>query len=132
RGWHDSLRTASMNVSREAQSADVLQNGKVLIVGGIDDSNQATATAELYDPASETFSLTGSMIYRRSRPNAVIQLDGTVLLVGGGSLNAEVYDAAAAVFVPVGDLLFPMSNGETSTLVHSTMVTTSRKTVQTK
>ena len=50
--------TGSLNYGRSGHSATLLSNGKVLIVGG---STYVYAT-ELYDPASGTFSTTGSLI----------------------------------------------------------------------
>ena len=51
--------TGSMAVGRFSFAATILQNGKVLVAGGATDTEIATATAELYDPATGTFSSTG-------------------------------------------------------------------------
>jgi len=53
--------TGSMSIGRFSFTATTLQNGKVLVAGGATDTEIATATAELYDPATGTFSATGSM-----------------------------------------------------------------------
>src|SRR6187399_1097821 len=53
--------TASMSVSRGDTTATVLPNGKVLIAGGSNDFTSNIVSAELYDPASGTFSPTGNM-----------------------------------------------------------------------
>src|SRR5216683_771340 len=47
--------TGSLGTARGGHTATLLQNGKVLIAGGI------TVTAELYDPVSGTFSSSGDM-----------------------------------------------------------------------
>src|ERR1043166_5958768 len=45
--------TGSLNSARVGHTATLLQNGKVLVAGGID-GNGALASAELYDPATGT------------------------------------------------------------------------------
>ena len=57
--------TGSMTNSRYYQTATLLPSGKVLITGGYDGSG-VLSSAELYDPASSTFTATGSMTTRRS------------------------------------------------------------------
>jgi YVTN family beta-propeller protein len=94
---------------RKAHMSVLLPNGQVLLAGGVDNANIPLATAELYDPASGTFSATGSMSQARGFANAVLLADGRVLVSGGfGSsptLNtAEVYDPATGSFTPTGNL----------------------------
>ena len=94
---------------RKAHVSVLLRNGQVLLAGGVDNANIPLATAELYDPASGTFSATGSMSQARGFANAVLLADGRVLVSGGfGSsptLNtAEVYDPATGSFTPTGNL----------------------------
>ncbi len=76
--------------------------GKVLVAGGIADSNQSTLTsAELWDPANGgSFAATGSMTYPRNGHVAAPLPDGRVLIAGGesanypgpGVLQAEIYN----------------------------------------
>ena len=56
--------TGNMTVDRFAHTATLLPNGKVLIAGGM----SAGATAELYDPATRTFTRTADMTASR-RPH---------------------------------------------------------------
>ncbi len=79
-------------VSRTGHSMTLLGNGKVLIAGG------GTATAELYDPATGTFTATGSMSQSRAFHIAVKQPDGKVLIAGGGNDSVELYDPDAGTF----------------------------------
>src|SRR5205807_3768672 len=88
-----------------AHTATLLNNGKVLIAGGIDSNNSYLKTAELYDPATRTFTpITPGMNAARARHTATLVPNGTVLLSGGfvvlpnGTLDtntagtAEIYD----------------------------------------
>jgi hypothetical protein len=63
-------------------TATLLENGKVLMAGGAADSGSA-AFAELYDPETETFAPTGSMVTARNTHTATLLLDGKVLMAGG-------------------------------------------------
>src|SRR5438874_1228212 len=51
--------TGSLNTARYLHAASLLPNGMVLVAGGSGDAG-VLASAELYDPASGTWSATGS------------------------------------------------------------------------
>ena len=55
--------TGNLSTARGLHTATLLNNGQVLIVGGMTGgtSSTATATAELYNPATGQFSHTGSL-----------------------------------------------------------------------
>ena len=78
-----------MATARSSHAATLLPNGRVLIVGG-SDGDHALASAELYDPATGTFSSAGSMSKARDGATATLLPDGRVLICGG-SADAEVY-----------------------------------------
>ncbi len=98
----------SMHVARAVQTATELADGRVLIVGGCtnqgcDTGSSDGATAELYDPATRRFTLTGSLRTSRDDHAAVRLADGRVLVAGGwggqGVLaSTEIYDPATAAF----------------------------------
>lgn len=90
-----------MNSPRYWQIATALEDGRVLIAGGVN----AGTSAELYDPVQNTFAVTGSMTVARNDFAAVRLLDGRVLLIGGGqggagASSAEIYDPVKAVSIP--------------------------------
>jgi WD40 repeat protein len=94
--------TGSMVSSRHGHTATLLPDGKVLVSGGYTISRRDhlyLATAEVYDPATGTWSATGSMASPRSSHTATLLPDGKVLVSGGydgyGTFaKAEVYDPA--------------------------------------
>src|SRR5258708_3285258 len=51
--------TVSLETARYLQSATLLGDGTVLVVGGY--NGAVLASAEIYDPATGTFSVTGSL-----------------------------------------------------------------------
>ena len=65
-------------------AATLLPTGQVLITGGSSPfPAEASATAELYDPTSETFTPMNSMSQPRSNHTATLLSNGHVLVVGG-------------------------------------------------
>jgi hypothetical protein len=106
--------TGSLATARMAPGGAVLPNGKVLIAGGWNATGQTLASAEVYDPASGTFSTTGAMAGEHlwagwASPWPVLA-SGKVLAAGGlaasGALlsTAELYDPAAGAFTGTGSL----------------------------
>jgi hypothetical protein len=81
----------------------------VLAAGG-QSSSAILQTAELYDPASQTFAATGSMGVGRRDFTATRLASGQVLVAGGlnpGSsyeTSAEVYDPTTGKFTPTGSM----------------------------
>ena len=85
----------SLSVARAGHTATLLPGGKVLVTGGCTTlaCSPAIAASELYDPTSNTWSITGSLNTPRYSHTAVLLKTGKVLVVGGaGSLTScELY-----------------------------------------
>jgi hypothetical protein len=109
---------------RGAPIAVLLENGRVLIIGGnmaqdTPTTGHATySTAEIYDPVARTFTAAGPMVGKGWGPSAVRLKDGRVLVLDGNSVEgpdapdtylatAETYDPATDTFTATG----PMSVG---------------------
>jgi hypothetical protein len=88
--------TGDMADSREGPIAVLLPNGKVLVAGGFtfEQFERALSSAELFDPATETFSRTADMISTRREHAAALLQDGEVLVMGG--LDAQGNDLSSA------------------------------------
>ena len=120
--------TGSMKVGREFHTATLLDDGRVLITGGLagpagttgsitlasvttaETSAGVLSTAEVFDPASDTFRTTGSMSAIRDHHTATLLPDGQVLVVGGGgegyasSKTADLYDPTTGTFHKTGSM----------------------------
>lgn len=107
--------TGSMSVGRVYETASLLSNGRVLVAGGLQyglnyGNNPAfLSSAEIYDPAAGTFSITGAMSSRRGWASAARLADGRVLITGGDSdgglstlATSELYDPTTGTFGPAG------------------------------
>jgi hypothetical protein len=104
---HGFRATGSMETARLAHTATLLNNGKVLVTGGLDGTGNPSNTAELFDPASETFAPTGSMQTPRVWHTATLLNNGKVLVTGGGfagSATAELFDPTSGSFTPTGSM----------------------------
>ncbi len=96
--------TGDMSAGRHKHAAILLRSGRVLIVGGSDnrDWHGEYASAEIYDPASGSFSSTGAMSTARFKlPAAVALLPNGKVLVAGGGPFAELYEEATGTFTKV-------------------------------
>src|SRR5271156_3791068 len=103
-------QTGSMAVGRFLHTATLLQDGRVLIAGGVlTSASDPVATAEVYDPATGIFTMTGAMGTARERHTATLLADGRVLIVGGttstgATATVEVYDPSTGSFSVTGSM----------------------------
>jgi trimeric autotransporter adhesin len=118
-----------LNTSRFQHNSTLLNNGKIVIAGGVNCATAGSCTylssAELYDPTTGTSNSTGSLSTPRAAP-AVLLPNGKVLVAGGStcdpfgncfSLNsAEIYDPTAGTFSPAGNMQ-SARDGHTMTLL---------------
>lgn len=108
------VTTGRMNDPRWLHSATRLKDGRVLVTGGRPNNCQAGCpqdglrTAEIYNPATGTWSATGSMHISRYGHSTHLLQDGRVLIIGGESTEdlgetdqvreVEIYDPATGNF----------------------------------
>ncbi|MBI5282132.1 MAG: pentapeptide repeat-containing protein [Candidatus Solibacter usitatus] len=112
------LATGNMQQTRREHTATLMNNGMVLIAGGLDSSGAPTATAEVYNPSNGTFHLAGNMPNKATGHAAVLLANGKVLITGGGNSATELFDSATETFSPVGGMSSTRSY-HTATLLQS-------------
>jgi hypothetical protein len=103
-----------------SHTATLLPDGKVLVAAGFYSSpyygsGGSHNAAALFDPASETWTPTGSLANHRSGHTATLLPDGKVLVAGGGDhrtwsgvgtlSTAELYDSASGTWTATGSLV---------------------------
>jgi N-acetylneuraminic acid mutarotase len=104
-------KTGSMVKPRfTGHTATLLNDGRVLVVGGVADPVDYQASAEVYDPGTGSFSAVGNMAAPRGYHTATVLPNGKVLIAGGIETNsstgpafrfdAEIFDPATNTFVP--------------------------------
>lgn len=100
--------TGDMTRIRHKHGAVLLTDGRVLIVGGADkrDGHGSYSSAEIYAPATGTFTATGEMNSARYKlQDAIVLLNNGKVLVAGGANRAEVFDPSTNRFSYVtGDM----------------------------
>jgi hypothetical protein len=108
----------ALTVARYGAAAAPLSNGDVLIVGGSSGQGGVLATAEVFDPSTQTFTATaGSMTTPRLGAAAAPLPDGDVLIAGGSNAgdaalsSAEVYDPATGTFTATTGTMSVGRNG---------------------
>jgi hypothetical protein len=109
---------------RYAAASTVMQNGKVLVAGGINGSNLATAL--VYDPATGFSSTGNNLAAARGFATASLLTSGKVLIAGGGNYDesgavttAEIYDPATNLFSVTAGPMKDARNGATATRLPS-------------
>lgn len=115
------VATGRMGTPRSGHTAVRLLDGRVLAVGGADESE---TSAELYDPDTGTWSATGSMTKRPACFPATLLRDGKVLVgvvdepdADDTTLAAEVYDPATGTWTSTGKLVISSDCGLSATLL---------------
>jgi hypothetical protein len=91
---------------RHFHTANLLPNGLVLISGGVNSAGSANtlADAQLYDPATDTFTPAGTMATARYYQTATLMDNGDVLVAGGYNTSGVV--GTAEIYGALGDNIF--------------------------
>src|SRR5215471_7210356 len=118
------LGTGQLGTARRSHSAILLQDGKILIVGG-DDANGLVGQAEIFDPISLTSSIiAATSVALRTDHTATLLSDGRVLIIGGVDSNGllsstEFYNpyAVPAPSFTAGPALLRARSGHTATVL---------------
>lgn len=102
------ILSSKMNIFRKSFLLSNLIDGRVLIIGGYDNTGHITKIAEIFDPQDESFKMVGETNFDYPPQNAlsgesISLLDSGKVLITGTS-RAETFDPASNVFTPVGSI----------------------------
>jgi N-acetylneuraminic acid mutarotase len=119
--------TGSMSIARAGATATLLPGGKVLVAGGTGSGTGGGGGAylfssELYDPATGTWTVTGSLNARRTSHTATLLTNGLVLVAGGTAAgvnlaSAELYNPSVGTWATTTTPLIMARQDHTATLL---------------
>jgi hypothetical protein len=105
--------TGRLTDPREFHTATLLADGRVLLAGGFRD-DVPVASADVFDPATDSFTATAPMAVARVWHTATRLSDGRVLITGGNPVewnfsgamhaSAELFDPKTGTFSPTGSM----------------------------
>jgi len=100
-----------MSTLRYFFAATALPDGNILVEGGCNKGNCGTVakTAELFNPTTRSWALTGSLKTGRDYHTATLLGDGRVLVAGGytvqgASNSVEIYDSLTGTWLPAAGM----------------------------
>jgi hypothetical protein len=114
----------NMSTARVYHTATLLSDGTVLVAGGwVNSTTGSTATAEIYNPNTNSWTVVGGMANARYRHTATLLSDGRVLVAGGDALGttAEIYDPGTQTWTVTGSMN-ASRYGHTASLLENGMV----------
>jgi hypothetical protein len=126
--------TGSMHVPRAFFSMVLLADGRVLVAGGLTGSGGTASTvdsAEVYDPNTGTFALTGNLSIAREAAAAALLPDGRVLVAGGAvsdptgghlTATAELYNPGTGTFAKTGSMANELADRSATLLIDGTVL----------
>jgi N-acetylneuraminic acid mutarotase len=106
---------APMQFARVRHTATVLNDGRVMVIGGMGNSRDALASVEIYDAEANTWQPGVPLLTARAGHTATLLSDGSVLVAGGVDSNgnpvshAELYSTSTKAWRDAGELLAPRS-----------------------
>jgi hypothetical protein len=98
--WVQGPKMAQKRVEMEAT---ILPNGKLLVDGGSaadEDASTASLQAEIYDPATNSFSSAGSNAFSRLYHNVQLLLPDATVALTGGNPNQGVFENHIEIYQP--------------------------------
>ena len=107
--------TGPMGAPHRFHGAILLEDGRVLVSGGLGNRSRrdaccadleyvfSLASAEIFDPSTETWSSAGEMLKAKGRHTLTQLQNGTVFAIGGAGTSAQLYDPTARTWESGGD-----------------------------
>jgi len=100
-----------LSEARASHTATRLDDGKVLIAGGMERNGVFFDNADIFDPKTDKFTQSKNKMTKKRVSHSATRLrDGRVLIAGGWSnqdspeMSAEIFDTRTGKFTSVGDL----------------------------
>lgn len=100
--------TVNLPINIEGYSNTLLDNGDVLLAGGVVD-NQQLKKCFIYNTQSNSWSNAADLLYLQTRSSSIRMPDGKILITGGYSTNGvtgkcQLYDPSLNIWTDVAEL----------------------------
>jgi hypothetical protein len=76
------MPTPKMHMARSGHQATLLDDGRVLVTGGSDDTGAAINRAEVFNPVTRTWADVEPNVHARLEHAATLLQDGRVIVIG--------------------------------------------------
>jgi hypothetical protein len=113
------VQLKNLSVARFDQTATLLPNGKVLLVGGIGSHSAIQGSAEVFDPETRHFAPIGPLRSARGYGSMATLLPNGKVLIAGGSCghgcmlaSAELFDPTVLTFQSTTSMSSPRAAGQ--------------------
>ena len=121
------LPTPAMLHARANHTSTLLDDGRVLVAGGVGADGQALGAAEIYDPQTNSWIAAASMYRARAGHTATALFDGRIVLAGGDDAGApihtlELFDPYEGVFTRATARLTTPRTGHAAALSYDGLV----------
>src|SRR5947207_3243260 len=121
------LSTPSMATARANHTSTLLDDGRVLVAGGVGADGQALSAAEIYDPQTNSWMAAAPLYRARAGHTATTLFDGRLVVAGGDDAGApidslELFDPYAGVFTLANARLSHARTGHAAALSYDGLV----------
>ncbi len=119
---NSSRQVKSASVARASRTATLLLDGRVLVVGGLNEEGVPIAHVEIYDVAKDEWTIGAPLRVPRADHTATLLPDGRVLVVGGRTVSGartestEIWSPATGEWTDGPPLTQPRSRHATTLL----------------
>jgi hypothetical protein len=120
---------SDMEYPRSGHTSTLLNNGSVLIAGGMEKNKSFHNTTEIFNTETKKFVLSGNMSEKRVGHLAVLLKDGRVLIAGGFGENgilksSEIYNPETGVFEKTSNMNFERGDFTATKLLNGDILIT--------
>ncbi len=102
-----------MRTGRFWQRAVLMNDGRVLVIGGVNATHNGLTSCEFYDPVADSWEYAGELNEPRARFSATLMTNGSVIITGGHNGTFKEPISSCEIYVPSRDKWFtiaPMNN----------------------